>query len=192
MRKFLNFFALTIILSSASTMAFAQSDRNVDVAGVNSTYSHASSSAAAASIHNAASIKRPEVTHKNAVKWANDVPTNANVGDVITLSFTADVSDGFAITSINQPPRTLIKTEFKLSEESQGVELVGKLQESGTRVVEHNETINSDVAGYKHTVTFTQKVKITAANPKLKGVISYQTYNEKMGFPHRQEVNESL
>jgi len=191
MRKFLNFFALTIILSSASTLAFAQSDRNVDVAGVNNTYSQASSSNAAASIHTA-SIKKPEVTHKNAVKWEKDIPTNANIGDVVTLSFTAEVSDGFAITSINQPPRTLIKTEFKLSEESQGVELVGKLQESGTRVVEHNETINSDVAGYKHTVTFTQKVKITAANPQLKGVISYQTYNEKMGFPHRQEINESL
>lgn len=191
MRKFLHFFVLTILLSSASTLAFAQSDRNVEASNVKSHYTESSNLSAAASIHDAAA-KKTEVSHKNAVKWVKDIPTNTKVGDIVTLTFTANISDGYTITSTNQPPRTLIKTEFKLAEESTGVELSGKLQESGTRVVEHNETINSDVAGYKHTVTFTQKVKITAANPKVKGVITYQTYNEKMGLQNRQDVNESL
>lgn len=107
------------------------------------------------------------------VKWTYTLSKTSNyeVGDIITIKFKADVLDTrWHLYSVQPSPEmAYTSTEFYLVEDdSKGIQKVGGMTESVKPVEEPDEIMGGVVRYFKeHTITFTQKVKVTSKSPKM-------------------------
>lgn len=117
------------------------------------------------------------------VKWVNSIlpPTGHKVGDIITLKFDANIEKGWHLYSVIPPPPNKVAgnpTTLEL-DKIIGATLVGKLEENGNRIKEYSDIFEVDEYYFKGKVTFTQKIKLTSANPEIIGYIKFQVCTEE-------------
>lgn len=126
---------------------------------------------------------------KDVVKWTEKhaIPANAKVGDIVTMSFSSAVKEGFHIYASQQPSKAALPLEFILDKESKGIELLGKVIDGPGKKTEHDDIFDADISFYEKTATFSQKVKITAENPTIKGHLRYQVCDDNMCVPDNYE-----
>ena len=107
------------------------------------------------------------------VKWTYTLSKTSDfeIGEVITIKFKADVVDTRWHLYSVQPSAEMAytPTEFYLVEdESKDVKKVGEMTESVKPVEEPDEIMGGVVRYFKeHTVTFTQKVRVTGPSPRV-------------------------
>ncbi len=117
----------------------------------------------------------------------------AAVGEVITVLIHANIDPGYHLYAANQVEAAQANAaDFALDEESQDVELVGKLDDRGERKTHFDEIFEYEVAEFYDEATFLQRVRITGPNPKLVGFMRYQLCDESKCIPKTYELNESL
>jgi thiol:disulfide interchange protein len=126
---------------------------------------------------------------KEVVKWTekHSIPANAKVGDVVTLSYSCTIKEGFHLYSSQQPSKAALPLEFILDKEVKGVELVGKVIDGPGKKTEHDDVFDADISFYEKNASFSQKVKITAENPTIGGHLRYQVCDENMCLPDNYE-----
>lgn len=122
---------------------------------------------------------------KEVVKWTekHTIPANAKVGDVITLSYSCTIKEGFHLYSSQQPSKAALPLEFILDKDLKGVELVGKVIDGPGKKTEHDDVFDADISFYEKSASFSQKVKITAENPTIGGHLRYQVCDDNMCLP---------
>ena len=75
-----------------------------------------------------------------------------------------------------------IATEVKI--ESEGiVEVIGKTEESGTLLKEHDPNFDMVLSYYAHDAKFTQRIKVLNPNEIVKGYVYYMVCDEKQCLP---------
>lgn len=127
----------------------------------------------------------------NSVSWKQSLTPDSSpkVGDVLTLQLTAKVDPGYYVYSSIPPEKPAgLPTTFNLDETSRGIELIGELKEEGTSIKKYDEVFETDVQIYKDQVVFTQQIKVTEANPKLEGYLSYQVCDDHTCVIDKAEV----
>ncbi|MDX1908968.1 MAG: cytochrome c biogenesis protein CcdA [Bacteroidia bacterium] len=116
-------------------------------------------------------------------------PTGAlAVGDVVTLYMEAVIDPGYHLYSARQvPDMSMVAATFDL-EDSKGVELVGPLDDTGKRETAFDEIFGGDISLYHNKVTYVQRVRITAPQAELKGLLRYQVCDDTKCIPSVLEV----
>jgi thiol:disulfide interchange protein len=130
----------------------------------------------------------------DAVDWtvSYDPAGEPQKGDLITISFVAKIDPGFHIYSSIPPKEPAgLPTTFNFNGRSQGIELVGELQEEGEPIKQYDEIFETDVILFHEEVRFFQQFKVTAANPVLEAYLSYQVCDDGACVNEKVEVLES-
>jgi thiol:disulfide interchange protein DsbD len=121
----------------------------------------------------------------DAVKWSyRTEPTSYKEGETITLIFDATIDPGYKIYSVipykNDGP---LPTELGLDKETKNVAVVGKLTEDFKPKKKYEEVFSTDVFYFEGKATFRQKIKITGANAKAVGYISFMVCDSGSCMP---------
>ncbi|MCB0839662.1 MAG: hypothetical protein KDD99_23490, partial [Bacteroidetes bacterium] len=125
-----------------------------------------------------------------AVHWDVKISKQKDLkpGEEITMTFTAEIDPGFYVYSSIPPEKPAgLPTTFDLDDVSRGIQIDGKLVEKGDVIKKFDEIFETDVQIFKEKVVFTQKLKVTEANPLIEGYLSYQVCNESMCIPDKVE-----
>ncbi|MEZ4848741.1 MAG: protein-disulfide reductase DsbD family protein [Bacteroidia bacterium] len=125
-----------------------------------------------------------------AVHWDVNISKQKDLkpGEEITMTFTAEIDPGFYVYSSIPPEKPAgLPTTFDLDDVSRGIQIDGKLVEKGDVIKKFDEIFETDVQIFKEKVVFTQKLKVTEANPLIEGYLSYQVCNESMCIPDKVE-----
>ncbi len=131
------------------------------------------------SIFSQAQIKEP-------TKWTFKIsPNTYKVGDVVNLTFTATIDNGYYIYSNDFDPNlgpTLTTFDFA---KSTAFELVGS-----PKAINHSkkfdEVWQGNITYFKHKGLFVQKIKILEPKGIVSGKIDYQTCNEGTCVPGKK------
>ncbi len=121
----------------------------------------------------------------DAVKWSYRIePTTYKQGETITLVFDAKIDPGYKIYSVipykNEGP---LPTELGLDKETKNVAVVGKLTEDFKPKKKYEDVFSTDVFYFEGKATFRQKIKITGANAKAVGYISFMVCDSGSCMP---------
>ncbi|MEM6261339.1 MAG: protein-disulfide reductase DsbD domain-containing protein [Bacteroidota bacterium] len=132
---------------------------------------------------------------ETAARWNTQLSPAGpyEVGQEVDLKFEVSIDKGYHIYAANQPEGSpVLPTVFSLDDESKGVELIGGLTEKGKKIQEYDDIFEADLAYFKSSVTFTQKIKITDKGAKIVGPVSYQVCDDSRCIPAYEEVELAL
>lgn len=132
---------------------------------------------------------------EQAVSWeASYAPSeDLVVGQEVTLTFKATVDPGFTIYSAFPPEDwPSLGTEFALDETSQGVELVGRLEETGDKKTKYDDIFETDISYFEQSVTFYHLIRITAPQAKVEGFLRYQVCDDSRCVPGTYDFSYDL
>lgn len=132
---------------------------------------------------------------ENAVQFSYrlDPSQNWEVGQEITLYIDALIDPGYHMYSAKQVEgMEMMKATFDLDEETNGIELLGQLDDQGKIETKYDDVFENDISLYHDKVTYIQKLKITATTAKLAGFLRYQVCDISMCIPGSYDVVLSL
>ena len=117
-------------------------------------------------------------------EFSHSPAENLTVGDEVILTFEGTIDPGYYTYSAT-PPEDMpsLGTFFDLDDESKGIEVAGSLKEEGKKKTKYEEVFETNVDYYTGTVTFRQALRITEANPKIEGYLSFQSCNDSGCVP---------
>jgi len=116
--------------------------------------------------------------------------TGLSVGDEVTLTIEATIDPGFHVYSAQQLPQMMmLAATFDLDEEASGVEIAAPLTDQGHKETAFDDIFEADISLYHDKVTYLQKVRITAPNPRLVGYLRYQTCDDSRCIPGTYDVS---
>ncbi len=131
------------------------------------------------SLSSSAQIKEP-------TKWSFKIsPATYKVGDIVSLTFTAAIDEGYYIYSNDFDPNlgpTLTTFDFV---KSAGYELIGTAKAINP-AKKFDEIWEGNITYFKHKGQFVQKIKILEPKGTLSGKIDYQTCNEGSCVPGKK------
>ncbi len=105
------------------------------------------------------------------------------VGEIITLRFTAQIPAGYHLYAAQPPNRGGYKeAAFLLDDSSKGVQLVGKLKDLQKPESHWDDIMEDTVRYFKHQTQFAQQIKITSTQAYIAGYLEYQYCSEDMGL----------
>lgn len=115
---------------------------------------------------------------KNHAQWAYDyAPKNPKIGDVVEVTFTATLDEGWYIYSSKLKVEGPEPTTFSFNKNN-ATQTVGGIVPVGFK--EHFEDVwDGNVATAYKKAVFKQKIKILGDNPTLQGNIKYQTCSDQ-------------
>lgn len=106
------------------------------------------------------------------VKWQiTQKKVSEGVYDIICI---ATIDGGWHLYDTKLAEGGPLPTTFNMDEdETNGIELVGDFKATTAPKTEHSEAFNMDLKYFVNTVTFVQRVKVTAAKAKLVGYVEF-------------------
>lgn len=102
--------------------------------------------------------------------------------NIFLLEFTADVESGWYVYSQHIADGGPIPTSFEF-EETKGLKLIGQVEEKGKLNKDYDETFGMDLAYFKETVSFQQKVEVSDKIGNAKGYLTFMTCNGATCLP---------
>lgn len=101
--------------------------------------------------------------------------------DEITISFVGTIASGWHVyspTEKNGP----IPASFNI-DKIEGCKLEGGLKANKAPITKYEDMFGANVSFYEHSVTFTQKLKITGKTYKIEGYLEYGACNDQSCLP---------
>ena len=101
--------------------------------------------------------------------------------DEITISFAGTIASGWHVyspTEKNGP----IPASFNI-DKIEGCKLEGGLKANKAPITKYEDMFGANVSFYEHSVTFTQKLKITGKTYKIEGYLEYGACNDQSCLP---------
>lgn len=101
--------------------------------------------------------------------------------DEITISFAGTIASGWHVyspTEKNGP----IPASFNI-DKIEGCKLAGGLKANKAPITKYEDMFGANVSFYEHSVTFTQKLKITGKTYKIEGYLEYGACNDQSCLP---------
>ena len=131
--------------------------------------------------------------HK-AITWKNSLSNpSPKVGEEIELIMEAKILKGYHIYSTRKSAKdSYMPTELILDKTTQGVKLIGKLEEIGQLHKQYDEVFEDDVYFFENQVVFKQKFKVTSKNAQIRGVLKYQICDTMQCVPGDNEIKFQL
>jgi len=119
----------------------------------------------------------------NPVTW--NFSSEKNAETEYTLTFIAEVIEGWSIYSQHTDPSGPIPTSF-IFEENENIELIGDTEETGNRKEAFDDLFGVNVIKFNGTVTFTQKIKVKNGNANVTGFLEFMCCDEEKCLPPKE------
>jgi DsbC/DsbD-like thiol-disulfide interchange protein len=117
----------------------------------------------------------------NPIKWSF-TSKDAGNGEV-DLIFTGTIDEGWCTYSQKlENDMGPIPTSFTFKDGAH-YKIVGEANESGERFTEYDKIFDMNLAKFKHTAVFTQRVKMSDYSKPITGYVTYMTCNAEMCLP---------
>ena len=117
---------------------------------------------------------------KNPVNWNF---TYQSVGsNEFVLNFIADIEDQWFIYSKDTDPKPAVPTKV-IFNNSNNFELVGAVQESGTRIDYFDKDIEKDIKKYSNKLKITQRVRTHQPTQTISGNVEFMACNDRECLP---------
>ena len=113
------------------------------------------------------------------VKWSTAIKKISKTEAMVLIRATVD--DGWHIYSQTVPDGGPVRTSFEFKP-SKTYQVVGKTVEPKP-ITKFEKTFDMNVSYFEKTVTFQQKVKLTGANPVVKGTVEYMVCDDTQCLP---------
>lgn len=101
--------------------------------------------------------------------------------DEITISFAGTIGSGWHVYSPNETNGP-IPASFNI-DKIEGCKLDGGLKANKAPITKFEDMFGANVSYYEHSVTFTQKLKITGKTYKIEGYLEYGACNDQSCLP---------
>ena len=108
----------------------------------------------------------------NPVKW--DITYKKVSEGVYDIVCKATIDASWHLYDAQLPEGGPLPTTFNIDEdETSGIETVGEFKATSTPRTEHSDAFDMDLKYFEGSVTFVQRVKVTAAKAKLVGYVEF-------------------
>nr|WP_320039059.1 cytochrome c biogenesis protein CcdA [uncultured Bacteroides sp.] len=98
------------------------------------------------------------------------------------IRFTASIDKGWHVYSVNLPSGGPISATFNV-EKIEGAKLIGKLTPLSKEIEKFDKVFEMKLRYFEHSATFSQKIKITGSNYKIKGYLEYGACDDESCLP---------
>lgn len=100
----------------------------------------------------------------------------------VEIAFTGNIASGWHVYAMNLGGDGPTEASFNVDSKS-GVELVGGLKAQGKEIAKFDKLFNMNVRYFENSVTFVQRVKLTAKDYSLKGYLEYGACDDAQCLP---------
>lgn len=114
------------------------------------------------------------------VEWTASLEKGAE--DEYVLVLTGIIESGWYLYSQQIEEGGPIPTKIQL-EDLDGLETIGKVEESGHKVEGYDKVFMMDITKYKEEVTFKQTVKLPSGTEYLSGTVEFMTCDDEQCLP---------
>ncbi|MCQ2225431.1 MAG: thioredoxin family protein [Paludibacteraceae bacterium] len=113
---------------------------------------------------------------ENPVKW-NITCSEANAEDMVTITFKANIDEGWHIYGMDMPSDGPISTSFNITKK-ENAQIIGKTETKTQTDCGMSEMFAMELCEYKGNVTFTQKLKVSPSDGyNIAGYVEFMACN---------------
>lgn len=123
--------------------------------------------------------------NQNPVDWKFEISDTTNVMGLYEITFTATIQKKWHMYSqhLPSPDEGPLPTVFSFDNKNKKYEIVGKVVETTTPKLVHDDVFEVDVNYFENKAIFKQLIRVKETNIDVKGYVSYMVCNGNTCLP---------